>query len=147
MKPNGKYFVVRAVVFVLCMAGLFSAMANAETAHGKFKLPTETRWGNLLLAPGEYEFTLHTEAASKMVTVRSENSAWSGMIMPQGTSDPISPEGSSLQLGRSDEGAYVRSLVLGELDMTLNFGAPKAHKVTRLMQPQTKEVASASGSH
>lgn len=147
MKPNGKYFVVRAVVFVLCMAGLFSAMANAETAHGKFKLPTETHWGNLLLAPGEYEFTLRTEAASKMVTVRSENSAWSGMIMPQGTSDPISPEGASLQLGRSDEGAYVQSLVLGELGITLNFGAPKASKVTRLMQPPAKEVASASGSH
>ena len=147
MKPNGKYFAVRAVLFVLCTAGLFSAMANAETAHGKFKLPTETRWGNLLLAPGEYEFTISTEAASKMVTVRSLDSGWSGMVMPQGTSDPISSEGTSLHLGQSDEGAYVRSLALGDFGMTLHFGAPKAGKVTRLMQPKEREVASASGAH
>ena len=72
MKPNGKYFaVVRAVVFVLCMVSLLSAIGNAETAHGKFKLPTETRWGKLLLAPGEYEFTFSTDAAGTMITVRS----------------------------------------------------------------------------
>ena len=147
MKPNGKYFVVRAVSFVLCLAGLFSAMANAETVHGKFKLPTETRWGKMLLAPGEYEFTISTETAGKIVTVRSGNSRWSGMIMPESTSDAVSPEVSSLQLGQSEGGTYVQSLALVDLGMTLNFGGPKAGKVTRLIQPQPKEVASASGSH
>jgi len=147
MKPNGKYFVVRAVVLVLCMAGIFSAMGNAETAHGKFKLPTETRWGKLLLAPGEYEFTLSTEATGTIVTVRSKDSGWSGMIMPEGISDPASVEGASLMIGQSEGGVYVRSLELGDLGMALNFGAPKAGKVTRLVQPQSTEVASASGSH
>ena len=88
MKPNGKYSVVRAVLLVLCMAGLFTAMANAETAHGKFKLTTETRWGKMLLAPGEYEFTLNTNAAGAMVTIRSEGTGWSGMILPVSISDP-----------------------------------------------------------
>ena len=147
MKPNGKYFVVRAVLFVLCTVSLLSATGNAETAHGKFKLPTETRWGKLLLAPGEYEFTISSDAAGTMITVRSKESGWSGMIMPVGISDPVSAEGSSLQLAQSGDGAYVRSLALGDLGMTLNFGAPKAGKVTRLVQPQPTEVASASGSH
>lgn len=148
MKPNGKYFaVVRAVVFVLCMAGMFSAMANAETAHGKFKLPTETRWGKLLLAPGEYEFTITTEPTGTMVTICSKDSGWSGMIMPEGVSDPASTEGSSLTLAQSDAGAYVSSLALGDLGMTLKFAMPKTGKVTRLVEPQPTEVASASGSH
>jgi len=148
MKPNGKYFaVVRAVVLVLCMAGLFSAMANAETAHGKFKLTTETRWGKLLLAPGEYELTFSTDGPGTMVTVRSEDSGRCGVIMPDGISDPTSAEGSSLKLGQSEYGMYVQSLALGDLGMTLNFGAPKAGKVTRLVLPQGTEVASASGSH
>ena len=30
MKPNGKYFVVRAVFFVVCAVGLLSALGNAE---------------------------------------------------------------------------------------------------------------------
>ena len=147
MKLNGKYFVVRAVLLVLCTVSLLPAMGSAETAHGKFKLPTETRWGQLLLAPGEYEFTISDDAAAMIVTVRSKDSGCSGMIMPEGISDPLSVEGASLMLAQSGDGAYVRSLALGEFGMTLNFRAPKAGKLTRLMQPQPTEVATASGSH
>jgi hypothetical protein len=147
MKPNGKYFVVRAVLFVLCTVSLLSVMGNAETVHGKFKLQSETRWGQLLLAPGEYEFTLSNDSAGTIVTVRSKDSGWSGMIMPEAISDPSSTEGASLMLAQSKDGVYVRSLALGEFGMTLNFRAPKAGKLTRLIQPQPTEVASASGSH
>ena len=147
MKPNGKYFViVRAVVFVLCTAGIFSAMANAETAHGKFKLTTETRWGKLLLEPGEYEFTISDAASIPMVTVRSEGSRRSGIIMPEGISDPASTV-SSLMLAPSDNGTYVRRLALGEVGLALDFGEPKAGNVTRLGGPKPTEMASASGSH
>jgi hypothetical protein len=147
MKPNGKYFaVVLAVVLGLCMAGMFSAMANAETAHGKFKLLTETRWGKLLLEPGEYEFTVSDTAATSVVTVRSEDSGRSGIIMPEGISDPTST-GSSLMLAPSDNGAYVSSLALGDVGLMLDFGEPKAGKVTRLGQPKPTQMASASRSH
>src|SRR5258708_9410087 len=135
MKPNGKKFAVaRAVAIVLCMAGLFSAMANAETVHGKFKLTTETRWGKLLLAPGDYEFTISDTASMSVVTVHSQDSGWSGMILPEGISDPASPEEASLHLGQSAEGSYVQSLALGDLGMKLEFGAPKAGKVARSMK-------------
>lgn len=147
MKPNGKDFVVRAVLFVLCTVSLLSAMGYAETVHGKFKLPTETRWGQLLLAPGEYEFSISNDAAGAIVTVSSKDSGWTRMVMSEGVSDPDSARGSRLLLGQSAKGAYVRSLALGDLGMTLNFGAPKAGKITRLMQPQPTKVASASGSN
>ena len=147
MKPNGKYFVVRAVMFVLCTVSLLSVMGSAETVHGKFKLPTETRWGKLLLAPGEYEFTISNDAAATIVTVCSKDSGWSGMIMSEGVSDPDSAKGSILILGQSENGAYVRSLALVDLGMMLNFGAPKGGKVTRLLRPQSTEAASASGFH
>jgi hypothetical protein len=147
MKPNGKYFaVVRAVVFVLCTAGLFSAMANAETAHGKFKLQTETRWGNLLLEPGEYEFTISDTTSIPVVTVRSEDPRRSGIIMPEGISD-LASTGSILMLAPSENGVYVRTLALGDVGLALDFGEPKAGKVTRLGGPKPTEMASASGSH
>jgi hypothetical protein len=147
MKPNGKYFaVVRAVVLVLCMAGMFSAMANAETAHGKFKLQAETRWGELLLEPGEYEFTISDTASVALVTVRSEDSGQSGIIMPEDISD-LASSGSSLKVAPSGNGAYVRTLALGDVGLALDFGEPKAGKVTRLSGPKPTEMASASGSH
>ena len=147
MKPNGKYLVGRAVLLVLCTVSLLSVLGSAETAHGKFKLPTETRWGKLLLAPGEYEFNTSASTAGTIVTIRSEDSGWSGMIMVESTSDCAYGEGSSLLLGKSEDGMYVRSLALGEPGVTLNFGAPKAGKVSRLVKPHSTEVASASGSH
>lgn len=148
MKPNGKYFsVVRAVTLVLCMAGMFSAMANAETAHGKFKLTTQTRWGKLLLEPGEYEFTISDTAAIPMVTIRSEQSGRSAMLLPKETFSPAATPGSSLVLGDSAGAAYVRTLALGDIGMALEFGEPKAGKVTRLGEPKAAEMASASGSH
>jgi hypothetical protein len=147
MKPNGKHFVVRAVLFVLCAVSLLSAIGNAETVHGKFKLVTETRWGKLLLAPGEYEFTISDTASIRVVTVRSRDSGWSALILPESTSDPSSAQGTSLQLVKSEGGAYVRSLALGDLGMTLNFGAPIPGKVKRLVPPQAPQVPSASGSH
>ncbi len=67
--------------------------------------------------------------------------------MPEGISDTTSAAESSLCLGQSEQGSYIESLALADLGMTLNFGAPKAGKFTRLMVPQTAEVASASGSH
>ena len=39
MKPNGRMFVVRAVLLVTCAAGLFYGVAGAETVHGTFRLP------------------------------------------------------------------------------------------------------------
>ncbi len=147
MKPNGKYFVVRAVFFVVCAVGLLSVFGNAETAHGTFKLPTEARWGKLLLAPGEYEFTVNDDPSGRIVIVRSRESGWSGMILSASSSDVHFAEGTKLLLAKSGEGVYVRALCLGDSGVMLNYRMPKAGKVTRLTKPQPSVAASASGAH
>ena len=42
------------------LAGCFTAnLASAQEAYrGKFTLPVEAQWGQLVLPPGEYSFTL-----------------------------------------------------------------------------------------
>jgi hypothetical protein len=147
MKPNGKYFVVRAVFLALCAVGLLSASGNAETLRGNFKLAAETHWGKMLLAPGEYEFTVNDSVEGKIVTVRSKESGWSGMIMTASSSDLPSSQGSSLLLSKSEDGTYVRALCLSDSGVMLNYGTPKAGKVTKLAksQPATSTMASAAG--
>ena len=147
MKPNGKHFVVRIAFLALCAVGLLSAVGQAETTHGTFKLPVETHWGKMLLAPGEYEFDVTNDAAARIVTVRSRDSGWSGMIMSPSSSDMSSVEGSKLLLGSSEQGTYVRALCLGDSGVMLSYAAPKAGKVTRLVksQPTPTTMASASG--
>jgi len=146
MKPNGKYFAVRAVFLTLCAASLLSTLGSAETLRGNFKLTAETHWGKLLLAPGAYDFTI-TEVSGTIVTVRSRDSGWSGMAMAEGSSDAKPDEGMKLLLARSEVGIYVRALCLGDSGITLTYAMPKSGKVTRLTQERTANttIASVSG--
>src|SRR5437879_12124205 len=87
MKPNRKYFVVRVVLVALCAVTLFNIAGQAQTTHGNFKLPVETHWGKMVLAPGEYEFTISDALAGKILTVRSTVNGWCGMVMSADASD------------------------------------------------------------
>lgn len=146
MKPNGKYFVVRAVFLTLCAVSLLSTLGSAETMRGNFKLTSETHWGKLLLAPGAYDFTITTDVSGTIVTVRSKETGWSGMAMAAGTSDATPDQGMKLLLTKSEGGVYVRALCLGDSGITLTYAMPKSGKVARLTQerPANTTIASAS---
>jgi hypothetical protein len=143
MKPNGKMFAVRAVLFAVCTVGLLSAFAGAETVRGTFKLPVEAHWGKMVLVPGEYEFVVDTESSTRVIVVRSKNSGWSGMVMSEGLSDASPAEGASLMLAKSEEGMYVQTLYLNDVGVALNFAVPKI-RMTKLAK---STMASASGTH
>lgn len=146
MKPNGKTFAVRAVLFAVCAVGLLSSVAGAETVRGTFKLPVEARWGRMVLGPGEYEFVVDTESLTRMITVRSKDSGWSGMVLSEGLSEVSSARGASLTLAKSEEGMYVQTLYLNDAGVALNFAVPKS-RMTKLAKSTTTTVASASGAH
>jgi hypothetical protein len=146
MKPNGLRFAVRAVILTVCAVSLLSTFGSAETLRGNFKLNSETHWGKLVLAPGAYEFTISDDVSGKMITVRSEESGFSGMAMAEGTSDAKPEEGMKLLLEKSAGGVYVSALCLGDSGVTLHYAAPKPGKFTRLTREQapTATIASVS---
>ena len=143
MKPNGKQFAVRVVFLGLCVVGLLSAIGQAETARGTFKLPVETHWGSMVLAPGEYEFRV----SDGLVTVRSKESGSSGMVLSRSSSEVRSQSGTKLILMKSGEGTYVKALTLGDSGMMLTYGMPTSGKEVHLVKqsPKPAVVASASG--
>ena len=126
MKPNGKMFVVRALLFAVCAVFLLSNLSNAATMRGTFKLPAEAHWGKMVLAPGDYEFVVDTDSASRMITIRSKATGWSGMVMATGFSDAPAASGSTLTLAKYEDGEYVQTLYLTEAGVALNFQMPKS---------------------
>ena len=146
MKPNGKMFAVRAVLLAVCAFGLLSALGVAETVHGTFKLPVEAHWGKMVLAPGEYEFAVDMESLSRMVTIRSRDSEWSGMVMSESLSDIGSAAGESLMLAKSEQGMYVQKLSLNEVGIAMNFAVPKT-RVSKLAKSTLPATGSAAGMH
>ena len=147
MKPNGKLFAVRVAFFALCAVAAFSAQGNAETVHGRFNLNSETRWGQLLLAPGKYEFTIDDQTSTgAMITVRSDDSLWSGVVLAESVTESERGDATRLVLAKSDTGYYVRSLYLADSGVVLTYGMPKAGKFIRLAkQEPSVKMASASG--
>jgi len=146
MKPNGKMLVLRAVLFAVCAVGMFSRVSKAETVHGTFKLPVEAHWGKMVLDPGEYEFTVDMESAARVITIRSKNSGWSGMVLSESLSDISSAAGESLMLAKSEQGMYVQKLSLNEEGIAMNFAAPKT-KMSKLAKSTSPATASAAGMH
>ncbi len=146
MKPNGKMFVVRAVLLAVCAVGLLSGVSKAETVRGTFKLPVEAHWGEMVLAPGDYEFVVDTGSPARIVTIRSKDSGWRGMVLSAGFSDASSATGTSLKLGKSEDGMYVQTLYLNDAGVALNFATPKI-KMTKLAKSTATTTASASGTH
>jgi len=146
MKPIGKKFALRVVLFAVC-AVAFSTAGNAQTVHGSFKLPVQARWGTMQLAPGEYEFSVDTRTGGNIVMVRSLDSKWRGMAMSASSSGYEAKPGSALSLSKSEGMTYVKALFLGDLGVELNFGAPRLSKAEKLVRSQTATMASASGAH
>jgi hypothetical protein len=148
MKPNGKYFAVRiavrAAVLTLFALGALTTLASAESVHGNFKLATETHWGRLLLTPGEYEFTMSKDTSGYMVTVRSRETGWSGMVLAEAISDTTSSDDTRLVLEKSEDGFYVRQLCLGDSGITLDYALSKSGKLTRLAKAPATSGALAS---
>ena len=147
MKPNHKKFALRTVLFAVSAVAALSVLANAETVHGSFKLPVQAQWGTMLLAPGDYEFSVDTRAGGSIVMVRSLDSQWSGMAMSGSSSGYEAKPGSGLRLSRSEGLTYVKALYLGDLGVELNFGTPRMNKAAKLAKSQTASMASASGAH
>lgn len=134
MKPNGRKLVV---LFAVCAVLLLSKPGAATTIRGTFKLPVTARWGGMVLAPGEYVFTLDTESAGHIVTVRAKYSGAGGIILSRGLDVVPTRSESSIRLGHSEGITYVRALYLGDLGIALQFGAPRAHRLAELERTVT----------
>ena len=145
MKPNGKMFAVRMVLFAVCAVCLLSNLSKAETVRGTFQLPVAAHWGKMVLAPGEYEFVVDTTSATRIVTVTSQSTGWTGMILASAVDERRMSSESELTMAGSDGVTYVKTLYLKDAGVALEFSVPKA--MTKLAKAASPTVASASGLH
>jgi len=155
MKPNGKMFAVRVVLFVVCAVGLFSTVAEAGTVRGTFYLPVAAHWGTMVLSAGEYEFVVDTGSATRVVTVRSKDTGWSGMVhatamdctySTAGSEMKLSTAGSEMKLATYDKTRYVKALYLYDAGVALEFAVPKP-RMTKLAKSTSPVMSSASGTN
>ena len=63
---------VKLVLLALLATVVSAGLLSAESYEGTFTLPFVTRWGAVILPPGDYSFTINT-AGSNVATIHWKN--------------------------------------------------------------------------
>ena len=127
--------IVGLAALVICSS---AALASARMLGGTFTLPFEARWGQAVLPPGNYSFTLDSTGPDRLVTIiRGESGKNVGSVQAQGSSDQQTLDRSDLVLVRSGGGNYtIRALRMASEGLTFDYSVPKAERQMIVQAPQ-----------
>ena len=128
MNSNQSLRVVRFAVLALVTACMGASLASAQTAEGKFNLPFAVRWGQAVLPPGNYTFTVNSSGGfpANSVVVRGED--LKVRIIASTSHDDSFSGKNELIVERQGEGGAVRTLRLAGVGLVLYYRAPKAER-------------------
>ena len=119
-------------VFVLAVStlGACASSAHAQSANGRFTLTHDARWGNVLLSPGVYSFSLQSPSLPAPIMVGKTGGPRIAIVLPEAVSAERLKGGSQLVLTRNDAGeSFVSALYLGDLGLSLHYAVPKSQEV------------------
>ena len=114
-----------------------AALASAEMVRGTFSLPFEARWGQAVLPPGNYSFSVDSSGSARLVTsFEGETSKNEGAVLPQGYTDQQTLDRSELLLVNTGGNYAIRALRLAPAGITINYPVPKAERQMVVQAPQ-----------
>ena len=115
-----------AAVLGLSIFTIQPTLAAAEDARGVFTLSYEVHWQNRVLRPGDYEFSLKTNAPQTLLMLRGlHGTGTDAMLMVTDVETPKPNATSSLLLVSRDGQSFVSAMDLPEYDMRLRFAVPR----------------------
>jgi hypothetical protein len=132
-----------AAMLAVSAASLTPSLAAAEApAHGKFTLTHDVRWGNALVAAGDYEFSYDPYAKSPILTLTKASGARATyMLLVVSTQDSKATDSNRLLLETSADGSYVSTMELAECGVKLYFTAP-SHPLKQIAKVATTVASS-----
>jgi hypothetical protein len=118
---------VKTLALAVGVVAFLPTFAPAQDFVGKFTLPYEAYWGQTLLSPGDYSYSLESTGPSARLLVRKSTGTSSFMVMTRSCSS-IEPSANT-QLAIRQQGAdrFISSLYLGEVGEILHFDVAATH--------------------
>ena len=135
MNTNRSLRLVKFAVLALLTACIGASLGNAQTVAGKFNLPFEVRWGQAVLPPGNYSFTLNStsDLPAYTVVVRGEDRTASMITSPMVDNDFSGK--SMLIVERHGERCMVRALRLPAVGLVIKYLEPRAERPVLAQAP------------
>lgn len=121
----------RGLPRILGLAGLalilFTVQASASPYKGRFSLNGPAQWGDVLLGPGTYEFSLPSTGFPYQVNVRGEgqNAVFFSTMTELSAGERAEMGDAQLKLERVNGIPVVRTLIIPELGAAFHFALPK----------------------
>jgi hypothetical protein len=113
--------IVRMLAFAAGVVAFLPAFAPAQDFVGKFTLPYEAYWGQTLLSPGEYSYSLESTGPSARLLVRKSTGSSGFMVMARSCSSVEPSATSELKIRQQGADRFITSLYLGEVGEILHF--------------------------
>jgi hypothetical protein len=125
--------VVYAALLALSALNFAPTPASAQDEGGRFTLPHEVRWQNVVVPAGEYRFALQPMGPSEMLKLtKITGSPASFMLVANDTEAGTSSSTARLLINSEGERSYASAMELPQFEVTLHFAAPvKALAVVR----------------
>ena len=135
-------FVYTAVLAVTAMSFAPKPASAESSAHGKFTLTHDVRWGNALVPAGDYEFSYDPYEKSPILTLtKVSGSRSSYMLLVVSSEDSKATDSNRLVLETGAGGSYVSTMHLAECGVTLYFNVP-LHPVKQMAKVATTVASS-----
>jgi len=125
MKSIRRFSLFKVLVLAVAATWASAIPAHAQAASGTFSLAHKVRWAGAVLPPGDYAFSLDSQAWPVRVTVRQVGGSMAAILLPQATSDDKDAGASSLVLHEEGGESVVSALRLKSLGVALQFASPK----------------------
>jgi len=131
MKSIRSSMFFKLFILAVGLMGATAIPAQAQSATGKFTLTHDARWGNVLLTPGVYSFSLQSPSLPAAIMVGKIGAAQIAIVLPAAVSTERLGAGSTLVLTRNAAGeSFVSALYLGDLGLSLHYSAPRSQAAT-----------------
>lgn len=116
---------VRILVLAFLAASLSAGLASAQQYTGKVTLPVKTYWGNVVLPPGDYVFSVESTSPYCMV-LRRRTREFVAFVMPSAKTLRGPVAGPSELIGIRRGGTLrIRELRVSEAELTLGYSFPQ----------------------
>ncbi len=136
MNTNRSSRLVKFAVLALLTACFGANLAHAQTLQGKFNLPFEVQWGQAVLPPGNYSFTVSTGTATPKYSVFVSGEDHTTNIITSAIFDDSHSGKSELTVEESGETRAVRTLRLADAGLVFSYPAPKARRQMLAQAPK-----------
>jgi hypothetical protein len=133
-----------AAVLTLSALNFAPSLASAQDKGGRFKLPHEVHWQNVVVPAGDYRFSLQPMGPSEMLTLtRTTGKPASFMLFANDIEAATGSETARLVIKSKFGTSYVSAMDLPQFEVTLHFAAP-ANSGKEVAEMRTASAASSA---